>query len=235
MRIPDTLFLAAALLSAATLRTQSPASPPVEAPAKAVAIAAVPDVATRGDAILAAWMHSDCTNTIALAKLAIDRTEHEDVRKLAKQLVADHTALAARLQPFAAPSTPTVGKPAVIPPVTPGRNTPAEATTDRVRPAANEFDHAGLIRDLAAKCLASATASLTGKSTAEFDRCFVVMQLGAHQRDVDMLAVFAPRASPELRRVFDDGAKVLVAHHELLMALQKKVVEVAVVDPKGTR
>jgi hypothetical protein len=103
---------------------------------------------------------------------------------------------AAKLQPFAtgaeAQPKPNDGK----------RTT--EASVGRVTTMV-PFDHAGLIRELAAKCLASESKQLTAKPAAEFDRCFVMMQLAAHSKGVDTLAVFRSRATPGLAKVLDEG------------------------------
>ena len=222
MRFCSPLLFAAGLLSAPLLFAQTP-TPAVTAATVTTATAAT--AVANGDAILATWLHAACSNEIALAAIAVKQAKHDDVRAFAQAIVDKHTAFAAKLQPFAtgaeAQPKPNDGK----------RST--EASVGRVTTMV-PFDHAGLIRELAAKCLASESKLLAGKPAGEFDQCFVTMQLAAHGKGVDTLAVFRSRATPALAAVIDEGTKLYAAHHEQALGLQTKLAA-PVVEARGGR
>lgn len=214
MRSINTLLVLSSLLPLSLLSAQNPTSnqPPV------------PTSVTSGDAILATWLHSACTNEIALAGIAVKQAKSPEVRAFAQKMVDDHTAFAAKLQPFAAASSPTTAKVGAMPkPVPIHGKIPADASSTRPQVADGTFDHAGLIRELSAKCLASDSKLLGSKPAAEFDRFFLAMQVGAHTKGIDMLTVFRAHASPTFVATIDEGLKVLTAHHEQVLALQQKL------------
>jgi len=207
MRTFPTIFLIAALLPIHWLpaQNQNPAPSPT------------PVGATAGDAILALWLHTACTNEIALAGLAVKQSKDVEVRAFAQKMVDEHTAFAARLQPFTVALAPA-GK------VEPsGKPAPRDASAPRLRASADTFDHAALIRDLGARCLASESQILTSKPAADFDRCFMTMQIAAHVKGIDMLTVFRAHASPSLVATIDEGLKTYGAHHTHAVDVQKKL------------
>ncbi|MFN7588668.1 MAG: DUF4142 domain-containing protein [Planctomycetota bacterium] len=219
-----------------------PTSLAAQTPAPAATPATSPIAAANGDAILATWLHAACNHEIALATIAVKQAKHDDVRAFAQAIVDTHTAYAAKLQPFAAAADGTSGK--GTPKANDGRKA-TEQTTEQATGRATDasvgranatvaFDHVGLIRELAAKCLATESKQLTAKPAAEFDRCFVTMQLAAHSKGVDTLAVFRSRATPSLAAVIDEGAKLYASHHEQALGLQKKLAA-SVVEARGGR
>jgi len=229
MRFCCPVLFAANLLSAPLLFAQTPAAPAPAATTPAPTPAAAPNAAANGDAILATWLHAACTNEIALASIAVKQAKHDDVRAFAQTIVDTHTAFAAKLQPFAT-ATATDSKGTPMP--SDGKNT-TDASLGRAA-TMGAFDHVGLIRELAAKCLASESKQLTAKPAAEFDRCFVMMQLAAHSKGVDTLAVFRSRATPGLAKVLDEGTKLYAAHHEQALGLQKTLAA-PVLEARGGR
>lgn len=224
MRSLNILLLVAALMPAPLLLAQSP----TPTPKPHAAPAAVPTGVPAGDAILASWLHSTCTNEIALAGIAAKQTKNSEVRAFAQKLVDDHTAFAAKLQPFAAALEPAAAKVGdTVQPLPSDGKHPTDASASRPHATGGAFDHAGLIRELGAKCLATASKQLASKPAAEFDRCFLGMQVAAHAQAIDMLTVFRTHASPSLVATLDEGLKVYGAHHELAVALHKKLGDAA--------
>jgi hypothetical protein len=61
-----------------------------------------------------------------------------------------------------------------------------------------------------------------------------MMQLAAHGKGVDTLAVFRSRATPALAAVIDEGSKLYAAHHEQALGLQTKLAA-PVVEARGGR
>ena len=144
------------------------------------------------DAELAAWLIVDNHGEVALGKLAEERSNTDSVKKFAKQMVDDHSKFIEKLQPFAGASQ-SMSKTA-----TPGTLNVVE-----------------LKQRLGQKCLESARAEMEKKSGADFDRCYLGQQLGAHMMVLDTLEVFKEYASPDLRRVIDEG--ITTTQHHLKM------------------
>jgi predicted outer membrane protein len=66
--------------------------------------------------------------------------------------------------------------------------------------------------EIAQKCLASVQKELQAKQGDEFDRCFIGMQIAAHQHMVDTLSVVQNHVSPELQQVFNEGVETSQRH-----------------------
>ncbi len=62
------------------------------------------------DAQLAAWLLVDNHGEVALARLAQQRAQNDDVRKFATQMVEDHTKFIDKIQPFAGQYAQMVGQ-----------------------------------------------------------------------------------------------------------------------------
>lgn len=75
-----------------------------------------------------------------------------------------------------------------------------------------EIDPLTLKKEIAAQCLNSARAELEQHQGAEFDMCYIGMQIAAHMDAFDTMTVFRNHASPELARTLDEGIKT-VRHH----------------------
>jgi predicted outer membrane protein len=78
-------------------------------------------------------------------------------------------------------------------------------------------------RELGQKCLESARRELQTKSGADFDRCYVNMQVGNHMHMVDMCEVFRNHASESLRAPIGDALRVAQQHLQHAKELAKKV------------
>ena len=242
----NTIVLAAFMLPISLLQAQNepqpkPATPP------AATNAAASKVAAPSDAILASWLHVGSTNEVALAQIALKQTQNADVRAFAQKMVDDHTAWAAKLQPMARGSGTGHDKdggvdgggadhgrndrgegknpnqdPATKPKV------PTDASSARGQSGVGEFDHMALIRDLGKKCLQSETEMLRSKSAAEFDRCYMSMQVASHVRSADMVEVFKTYASPALLPTLEAGQKTIATHLEHAKTLCKQVDDKAI-------
>lgn len=211
--------------------TKPPAKPENQDPATS-------DVAERSDRVLAAWLIVDNNNEVELAKIALERSKNDEVKRFAQMMVDDHTAFAQKLREFApgiggldsmgdktqADKTPPAGS------TEPQPTTPREDGTRRpardndMRPVHTAgLDHIELIRDLGRKCLESAKLELNPKQDAEFDLCFVGMQLMAHQQMADKLEVFQRYASPNMRETLDSGLQTVRTHKDHVKKLMTSV------------
>lgn len=123
--------------------------------------------------------------------------------------------------------TPTTGTPPAGTPPETGRDPKGEYPAGTPRDASGvramgELDHERLVRDLGRQCLASATKALQEKQGAEFDRCFMGMQVGAHMKAVDHIEVFRTFASAALKPTLDEGLKTMQAHLQHAKDLAKR-------------
>jgi predicted outer membrane protein len=141
------------------------------------------------------------------------------------------------------PGTPPEGgRPGATPPGTPpegGRpgSTPPEGGRQGLPPSEAPSEGAGrnptgnnvtldpvnLKMELKEQCLSSARSELEQKSGAEFDKCFMGMQVMEHVAAVDTLTVFQKRASPELAQTLTEALTTVQAHLEHARSLAKKL------------
>lgn len=182
--------------------------------------------AGKADGILAGWLLVDNNNEVALAQLAVQRAQDNEVKQFAQKMIDDHRAMGAKLQPFASLS----GLAATPPGQTPGRENmddPDSKTRDgRPTPAGfggSELDHAALIQELGQQCLATARKDLEAKSGAEFDRCYMGMMIGAHNKANDMLTVFQRHSTSELKTVLGEGQKTVATHLQHAKDIAKRL------------
>jgi predicted outer membrane protein len=209
----------------------------------------VSDVAERSDRVLAAWLIVENNNEVALSKVALERSKNEEVKQFAQKMIDDHTAFAQRLREFApgigeldsmddrtkATTPPPAGSTTEPTPTKPREDgTRRPLRDDDTRPVhGGGLDHIELIRDLGRKCLESSKLELNPKQDAEFDQCFVGMQLMAHQQAADMLEVFQRYASPNLRQTLDAGLQTVRAHKDQAKKLMESVASKRIGDPRN--
>ena len=217
----------AALLSA---QIDPPARVPATPTAAAESVAKNVRGATEADAVLANWLLVTNENTIALARLAKEKAQSNDVKQFAQMVLNEHTQFAKELQPFV--GTTTDGKRTSKSHGT-SRGTekhlgaPADASGVRHAAVAGAFDHVALVRDLGKKCLESTTKMLDEKTAGEFDQAYMQMQVSAHVMSADMLEVFGTHASESLRPVLADCLKAVQTHLESAKSLCKKAEKAA--------
>lgn len=211
---------------------------------------AASQAATQTDSILATWLHIGSTNEVALAQLAVKQAQSPEVRAFAQKMIDDHTAWSTKLQPLTNASGTGAAQDASgerrkaeqEETQRPKAKQPTEGSSQRSDTSGDGFDHAALIRELGKKCLQSDTKMLSGKSGADFDRCYMGMQVASHVRCNDMIEVFKGHASPNLLPILEAGQKTVAAHLEHAKSLCDKVCEVAAGDdgaggksPRGGR
>jgi predicted outer membrane protein len=203
------------LLPSLMLRAQS--DTPVQPP--------TPSAKTRSaeaDKVLSSWLMAGCNNEVAIARVAVARSQDAEVKKFAQKMIDDHSKLALKLLPFTGSAVDA-----------PARDTDDEERVDRdtnetrAKVAAEGFDHVALIHDLSKRCLESQETWLEGKTKAEFDHCFMQAQVGLHTQAVILAEVSRKYASDELRPILDLAGKSLSAHLEQAMTLCKKCESVA--------
>ncbi len=243
-----TFLLAAALLPAVLLPSQNERQPQTapEATTKRGGQNEISGVA-QSDAILATMLHVGSSNEVTLAQAALKQAQNPEVRAFAQQMVTDHTAWSSTLQPL----TGGLGRGAGSdgkgernkpdprenadprhgqndgrdPKQNPNSENAAEASTQRAAATGGSFDHSALIRDLGKKCVESEVKMLSGKTGAEFDRCYMAMQVASHVRAADMIEVFKAYASPAMTPTLEAGQRTIAKHLEHAKSLCKQLEE----------
>jgi predicted outer membrane protein len=196
-----------------------------------------------GDRELAECLLIANQGEVAMAQFALQKTQNQEVRQFAEKLIEDHQKMIDSLRQAGAgggaAAVPGQAGQAAATPGTTGQAQPAANTTaasDRrnsVNPGAAELltgrgpaggtDFASLHREMAQQCLQSSQRELGSKQGVEFDKCYVGMQIGAHQHAVDMLTVFRRHSSDQLGKTIDEGLPVVQAHLEHAKQLMKQM------------
>lgn len=163
---------------------------------------------------------------VALGQIGAKTSSNEDVKKFAEMLVKDHTMYLTKLQKFA-PEASKAGylgtdkEEASVDERKAVRQVAAtdDADTDtKVQTAEGKSpkhaarDMQQVERELAVQCLTSSKEALEEKSGAEFDKCFIGMQIAKHMGMRDKLIVYQRHASSELAPLFAAGQKKTEEH-----------------------
>lgn len=82
-----------------------------------------------------------------------------------------------------------------------------------------------LHQELAQQCLSDAQAKLSKENGAEFDKCFVGMQIAMHAGMLSKLTVFERHASNELKQVITEGKESTQKHMETIESVMKQLID----------
>jgi predicted outer membrane protein len=85
------------------------------------------------------------------------------------------------------------------------------------------LDLVSLKRELGRKCLESAKKELMSKTGAEFDRCYMGQQIGAHMMVADELEVFRNYASEKFRQGLTDALPTVQEHLQHAKSIAEKL------------
>jgi len=199
------------------------------------------------DRILATWLVDDNRNEIALSENSVTRLNNPELKQFASKLIQDHQAFLRKLERFAPDvdadfgAASKISKPSDTTPGQTPQPTPRNETKPGDKPSAEnrsgtESSKAGaeshwvtvadmlaIKKDLNKECLTSASKELQQKSGAEFDKCFLGMQIGAHMGAISTLNVFKNRASKELSQVIAEALPTIQGHLDQAKNLMKKL------------
>jgi len=165
-------------------------------------------------------------NEVAAAKLGERKSSSQEVRDFAQMLAKDHERSIKDLEQFAGSTRQIRRSDAAGAPGRPG----ATALGDNARPVAanapagDPMEQMLQIKaEIADACRASTEKELSSKSGAEFDQCFMGMQVGKHMYLVDELKVLERHASPELQQVLRQERQTTEKHLERGKAIIKNL------------
>lgn len=192
---------------------------------------------------IAAIKLAECRSEIELAKFAEERSKNEQVRKFAAMLVKDHSEACKELEKWAGHDRNTNEKVRVDADATTKER---EAASDD-KPAARlevETKRGGVVgldfnagkkgsapsghtkwiaihQEMSEKCLAASKKELNEKDGVEFDKCFMGMQIGAHQKTIIADEVFANYVSSESQKKLDQCRETATKHLEAAKTIYK--------------
>lgn len=192
------------------------------------------DSASQTDAVLATWLAVDNQNEVELARLAQQKATSNEVKEFARMMIEDHGQFGQKLAIFSGPMTGTEGRnDGTRTGGTDGKNdggtrqpNPGESKGGAggdPRNSGMPLDTANLVRELGRKCLESAKQALSEKQGSDFDKCYMHMQVMAHQKVADSIEVFGNHASPKLKATLDEGEKTVKTHLEYAKQICKKI------------
>lgn len=203
---------------------QAEDAPAAEAPGQAAP--AQRGQARNMDAHFAACLVLGNQNEIAASKIASEKASNPKVKAFAEMMIKDHQKYLMELEQFG--GRELQGR------LSEDQPAPKEAADAPASQAAftrqpGEF-HMQLKRELADQCRASAEKELSSKSGAEFDKCYIGMQLGAHAHMIDELVVLQRHSSPKFQALLKEGQET-AEHH---MAKAKEIMKSLEDEPQKT-
>lgn len=169
------------------------------------------------------WLEVDNQNEIALAEITEEKASDNDVKKFARQMVDEHTEFLQKLNRTIGNSR--IGQPQQQ---TGQQQVGQQQLGQQRRQTAQQSQQAGqftqgrsqqqgldlvaLKHQLGEQCRQSASRELQQKSGAEFDKCYIGMQIGMHMQMLDTLKVLSRYASPELDQLIEKGEETTQSH-----------------------
>ncbi len=131
---------------------------------------------------------------VALANIATQRAQSNEVKEFAQQMIKDHSSGAKQFEQLQANMKQQLR------PQNPN-STPVAAALFEIR---QEIDR---------QCLADAQRELEQLSGNDFDRCYTGMQVAAHMHLAAELTVLKNHAtSPELKKALEDASQTVAQH-----------------------
>lgn len=166
---------------------------------------------------------------VALSQIGAQKAQHSDVKKFAEEMVKVHTDMIAKIQQADAAGIAAADRSAAQPnqqAAQPNQQANRNAADDVVgrRSSSVDASESGFValhREIAAQCRQSKEEELSKKEGAEFDKCFMGAQLGAHMSAIDSMKVFQRHTSGELKSTIDEGIKTAEAHLEHAKKIMK--------------
>ena len=155
------------------------------------------------DQQIAAAVYGACHNEIEIAKLGEQKAQSEEVRDFAQRMVRDHTPGCQEMERLA--------------------GSLVSETTQPQRTAAGGLDWISIHKQIGQQCLASVKQELSQKSAADFDECFMGLQIGEHLAVVDKLKVLRNYASPDLQQKLDKELQSAQQHLQLAKQIEQKL------------
>lgn len=182
---------------------------------------------------------------INLAKFALDHSENAKVKEFAQVLIKDHEKFAATLTPFLqtnetapAPASTTTTVPATTTREA-IREKAAEAAPAVVERVSNgrvdvKLGYRGqnhfhdqmyqIEKEATEKCEVMARNLLSDQKGANFDKCFIGMEVGSHIGMLSYLQAAEAHTTGDFQKVLQNQAEMVSKHYEHAMSLHHELV-----------
>jgi len=199
---------------------------------------------------IAAIKLSACRSEIELAKFAEERSKNPKVREFAAMMVKDHTEACKELEKWAgdyhnsdkAHGDADATKKEVAADAKPGARLELETKKGGVvgvdfnasqkATRAGRSNWVAIHQQMSEKCLAAAKKELGEKDGAEFDKCFIGMQIGAHQKTIIADEVFANYVSDDAQKKLEKCKETATKHLEAAKAIHKELESTSTADKR---
>lgn len=166
--------------------------------------------AAQQDKLIATWVALIDHKEVTLGQEAAQKATNPQVKEFAQRVVNDHKQSLEKLTRFGVDASATLAAA--------GERTQDRAAgfrpgeTSSARPSGGALDFVMLKRDIAQRTLKATLDELRSKQGAEFDRCFMGLQIMGHLEAAQTLEALSEKASPELRQVLQQELQA-VKHH----------------------
>jgi predicted outer membrane protein len=185
--------------------------------------------ANSADSQLAGCLIVDNQGEIVLGKLAQEKSQNNDVKQFAQQMVQDHNQFMQQLERFAVAGNQSENMGVGQPPAgamqqQAAGNTDRSLTGAMTQPMGGQsLNFVQLKQQIGQKCLQMTERDLDQKEGSQFDKCYIGQQIGAHVEVLATLEVFRNQASPELAAVLGKGIETTKTHLEHAQQLAKSL------------
>lgn len=145
---------------------------------------------------------------VDLARYASEKSTNEDVKQFATAMVKAHTTCIEHLNDVSTQNK-TAKKP--------------EKSVAKTLETANATDFVQLHQEIATQCLEDSKEYLNTKEAADFDKCFVGMQIAKHASMHSALTVLQRHTKGKLQEIVKSGLEENDQHMELALKLMDQL------------
>lgn len=202
-----------------TSSSRSARTPPDPAPGEGTCAIESSDPAhvARADGRFAAWLTVHESNQVAVAELALLRSAHPDVQRLARRLAEHHRASLELLRPF-------LGE--VASARSANTRTFGFGRSETFEPSGADFEHVALVATLGEEALRSLLGEFDSASGPAFDLRYLAMVVESDSLQNQMCLVFGRRAASPLEAMWTArrlGGVALVEEARAVAAVLEQV------------
>ncbi|MBA4105218.1 MAG: hypothetical protein C0485_05625 [Pirellula sp.] len=138
---------------------------------------------------------------VALAEIAQKQAEHPEVKKFAAHMIEQHQQAVTKLEQ-------------AVPQVAGLTLAGTDAQTPGNEQNAEQAPEIALAKAIKQQCLQLTQKEMSGKQGAEFDKCYIGQQIGAHVGMLAQLRGSKDFANPQLQAVIAEGEQMATKHLE---------------------
>ncbi len=188
---------------------------------------------------IATCLAVDNQEEVILSKFAQEKTKNEEVTKFAKMIAEEHQSCLKKLSKLA-PEAAREGyltdsradqshsrTDASQASASTNSNTNKDRNPNQINASSNthnaSIDMMQLQREMAQQCITDSKQYLSKKEGAEFDKCFVGMQIAKHAAMQTKLVVLQRHTSDELQQIIAEGIQTTAKHMKEAETLMTKL------------